>query len=285
MSVTVGITPKAFSGRVGDIQRAAISSWINAGAQVILLGDETGTKEAARELGASHVPRVPLSASGLPQVPGLIAAIIQEADHPVRGLVNADILLVSEIGPVASRVQQTLPSGQAWLGVARRTNVAWSLIESEPPESLESTARASGRLHPASGCDVFLFGADPWPTIPPLVIGRTFWDAWLIWAAHQHGSLVVDLTPSLLTLHPDEDMDRESLESIWFSSEAAENQRMTRQRGRTVLEADRVLLDGHVRHWSTSPAHLLGRFPSRLIRSALRASPGLRRALLLRRWR
>ena len=279
------MTPKEFSGSVGDIQRAAISSWIDGGAQVILLGDETGTHEAARELGAGHVPRVPLTASGVPTVAGLIATIVQEAEHPVRGLVNADIVLVSDIAPVISDVQRALPAGTPWLGVARRTNLPWHLIETEPPESLERTARSSGRLHPASGCDVFLFGADPWPTIPPLAIGRTFWDAWLIWAAHQHGSLIVDLTPSLLTLHPDEDRDRGSLESIWFSSEAADNQRATHRRGRTVLEADRVLLDGRVRHWSASPAHLLGRIPSRLVRSSLRASPGLRRALLRRRWR
>ena len=75
VSVTVGMTPKAFSGSVGAVQRAAISSWIDGGAQVILLGDETGTHEAARELGAGHVPRVPLTASGVPTVAGLIATI------------------------------------------------------------------------------------------------------------------------------------------------------------------------------------------------------------------
>jgi hypothetical protein len=46
-------TPKSFSGHIGVIQRNALQSWkrLDPDDEVILLGDETGSAEAARDLG------------------------------------------------------------------------------------------------------------------------------------------------------------------------------------------------------------------------------------------
>ena len=58
--ITLVTTGKAFAGHSGMIQRNALASWtrLHADVEVILLGDDAGAAEVARELGLRHEPRV-----------------------------------------------------------------------------------------------------------------------------------------------------------------------------------------------------------------------------------
>ena len=58
--LTIFAVPKAFVGQIDVIQRNAIASWLRLmpGLQVLLFGNERGTKEAARELDVDHLPSI-----------------------------------------------------------------------------------------------------------------------------------------------------------------------------------------------------------------------------------
>lgn len=286
VDLTVAMTPKAFVGPDAEVQHFAISSWVRAGAQVILMGAEHGTREVSRELGVGHVAEVQAVRSGTPSVPGLIHTLQDRADCTVRALVNADIALVEGGEATLRCLAELVASGRRWLGVARRRNVEWGAIKEVDPSRLAAQVAKEGRLHPASGSDLFIFAVDPWDRIPPLAVGRTYWDAWLLWAAHRSGSVIVDLTPSLVLAHPVVGPpDPATMERLWFGTEAIENGRLTDRRGRLVSESDLVLRDGTVLPWSRSLVHVLGRLSGPLLRAILRSFPRLRIILLRRRWR
>ncbi len=65
--LTIFTAPKSFEdAHIRMIQRNAIVSWLNLGSavEIILIGDETGVSDTARELGVKHVPVVERNDSG-----------------------------------------------------------------------------------------------------------------------------------------------------------------------------------------------------------------------------
>src|SRR5690242_14509803 len=68
--LTIFSVPKPFEGRIGEIQRRAVESWtrLGDGVQVLLLGDEAGTDEAARDAGAEHLPDLARTEHGTPRL-------------------------------------------------------------------------------------------------------------------------------------------------------------------------------------------------------------------------
>ena len=68
--LTMFSVPKAFQGHISIIQRNAIRSWLtlNPKPEIVLFGDEVGTKEVAAELGVEHLPNVRCNQYGTPLV-------------------------------------------------------------------------------------------------------------------------------------------------------------------------------------------------------------------------
>jgi len=64
--LTIFTIPKAFEGHIGIIQRNAIGSWSRLGCDVILCGDDPGVSEAAKEVGATHIPDIDRNDYGTP---------------------------------------------------------------------------------------------------------------------------------------------------------------------------------------------------------------------------
>ena len=96
--LTIGSVPKPFRGAIGEIQRHAVASWValGDGVQVVLLGDEEGIAEAAREAGAQHVPDLERTDHGTPRLDSAFALTDRVARHPLRCFVNADVILYDD---------------------------------------------------------------------------------------------------------------------------------------------------------------------------------------------
>ncbi len=65
------------------IQRNAIQSWrsLGPGVEIILMGDDEGTQEAAREFGIRTIPDVARNASGTPLISSLFEKAQDHATH------------------------------------------------------------------------------------------------------------------------------------------------------------------------------------------------------------
>ena len=78
-SITIFTIPKPFVGHIGLIQTNAIHSWRQLGIEVLIGGDETGTAETARTLGAVELGPLERSEFGTPRLDHLFELAHEQA--------------------------------------------------------------------------------------------------------------------------------------------------------------------------------------------------------------
>ena len=105
-SITLFSAPKPLTDpHIATIQRNAIRSWtLLPEVEVILLGEETGLAEAARELGVRHIPNVTRNTSGTPLISSMFSLARENSNSPLLCIVNADMLLMPDFVEAAKQV-------------------------------------------------------------------------------------------------------------------------------------------------------------------------------------
>src|SRR5215470_4667257 len=231
--ITIFATPKKFDGHVGIIQRNALTSWtrIQPKLEVILFGTEPGTAELAAEIGVRHVAAVKCNEWGTPLVSDLFAQAEQLGSGSVVCYANADIILFDDFAEAISRIAV---SSKRFLMVGRRTD----LDVREPldfregwAESIANRARGEGKVQIARSIDYFAFSRGLYPAMPPLAIGRFWWDNWLLWKARALDADVVDASKAVLAIHQNHDYSHTTYgptkKEMMASEECLRNARLT----------------------------------------------------------
>jgi len=214
--LTIGSVPKPFRGAIGEIQRHAVASWValGDGVQVVLLGDEEGIAEAAREAGAQHVPDLERTDHGTPRLDSAFALTDRVARHPLRCFVNADVILYDDLLAASHAVSQRADS---FLIVGQTLDV-------DDPESRED-ALARGEKRGAAALN------------------------WLVWRARQNG-IVVDATHDVVAAHQRHDYAHVpgGKDEAYYGEEAARNLELAGGKSRlyTLHDASHVLRDGRL---------------------------------------
>src|SRR5829696_1425730 len=96
--ITLFSAPKPFTDpHIATIQRNAIKSWtLLPDVEVILLGEETGLAEAARELGVKHIPNVARNDSGTPLISSMFQLARENSNSDLLCIINADMILMPD---------------------------------------------------------------------------------------------------------------------------------------------------------------------------------------------
>jgi hypothetical protein len=205
--ITLFSAPKPFTDpHIATIQRNAIKSWaLLPEVEVLLLGDEPGLAEAAREVGVNHIPSVACNASGTPLISSMFQLARENSHSDLLCIINADMLLTSDFVDAArrSRLQR-----DRFVLLSQR----WDLDVTQPLEfsegwedRLRSSVHSQGTLHRPAGSDFFLFPHSLFTDIPPFTIGRAGWDNWMIYKARKEKWTVIDCTPSVMIVHQNHD--------------------------------------------------------------------------------
>lgn len=205
--LTIFTVPKPFEGHVGIIQKNAIGSWkrLRPECQVILCGDEPGTKEVAAELGAKWVPAVERNEFGTPLVSSVFRLAEERAAHRVLCYVNADIVLLSDFiaagRTVAAAKRRFLMVGQRWdLDITEQL-----ALDDDWEAQLRERVKLAGTLHPAWGSDYFVYPRGTIGPLPPFAVGRPGWDNWMIYRARSRRIAVVDASACTVVIHQNHD--------------------------------------------------------------------------------
>ena len=205
--ITLFSAPKPFTDpHIATIQRNAIRSWtLLPDVDVILLGEETGLAEAARELGVRHIPHVERNANGTPLISSMVELARETSSSDLLCIINADMILMSDFLDAA---RKTFQQRGTFVLLSQR----WDLDVTEPIEftvdwqgHLRSTVHRQGFLHRPAGSDFFLFPRSCYTGIPDFTIGRAGWDNWMIYKARREGWPVIDCTPSVMIVHQNHD--------------------------------------------------------------------------------
>jgi hypothetical protein len=245
--LTIFTVPKPFEGRVGEIQRCALASWTGLGGdvQVLLLGDEQGTADAARDAGAEHVADLARTERGTPRLDAAFAAADRAARHDLRCFVNADVILFYDLPTAASLVAE---HHERFLIVGQTLDV-----EDGPTRT---DVLAHGRRRGAAALDYFVFPAKLYPEVPPFAIGRACFDNWLVWRARQD-AIVVDATGDVVAAHQRHDYAHVvgGKAEAYYGEEAARNLELAGGKGRlyTLHDASHVLRGGRLRRNPGAP--------------------------------
>lgn len=233
--LTVFSIPKAFTRHVGVIQRNAVRSWVALGeeVQVVLVGDDSGVAEAARDLGVGHVSAVARSELGTPRIDDAFAGVDRIAEHSLRCFVNADVVLLDDFLPAVAAVRAAF---QRFLVIGETRDLALvdeGELRSEGARAeLRRRALGEGRSRGATAIDYFVFPAGLFDPMPPFVVGRARFDNWLVWRARRRGS-VVDATRAVVAVHQSHDYAHVSggLEEAHFGGEAIRNEALALEDG------------------------------------------------------
>jgi hypothetical protein len=226
--LTVFAVPKPFEGHTGDIQRNAIQSWtlLRPQCQVILFGDELGTRDVAQEFGIRWIPDVERNEFGTPILSSVFLAVEAQAEHRLLCYVNADVILLDDFLAAARRLDgallRFLMVGQRWdIEVTDRLEVGVDGWEARLRERVEQ----SGTLHPPDGSDYFVFPRGTIGRLPSFAVGRPGWDNWMIYQARRLRIAVVDVTPSTLVVHQNHDYRHiiQGTGDRWLGPEADRN--------------------------------------------------------------
>jgi len=260
---------------IATIQRNAIQSWLQLGpeVEVLLVGDEPGMAEVAREFDIRHLPNVEYNRWGTPLVRSLFEQVRQASDNPIMSIVNADILLMSDF---LEGILQVAAQAKEFLIVGRR----WGLDIDEPmvfssgwQERLRADIQSRGQKHPNFSIDYFVFAYHQYQDMPEFVIGRPQWDNWMIYHACQQGWPVIDATPSVLVVHQNHDYRHlpgnkppHGLEEGRRNRELAGGQKTKY----LILDAEYKLIDGRLRHPQLTLEWVLRRFEVWLMRRSWR---------------
>jgi hypothetical protein len=204
--LTICASPKPFRGHFDVIQRNAIGSWtqLTPAPQVILFGDSEGTTEIANEFSLQHVRRPESNEFGTPYLRILIAEAENLASYDMLCYVNADIILTAGFQTALRQVRARMKS---FLMVGRRMNMRIDepiRFDSHWRARLNQEIAARGVLGDHTAIDLFVFPKGFYRAVPPLVIGRAWFDQWMIKAALEQRDPVVDtslLVPIVHQMH------------------------------------------------------------------------------------
>ena len=250
--LTLFSSPKPFTDpHIATIQRNAIASWTHLpDVDVILLGDEEGLAEAARDLGVLHLPKVELNENGTPLISSMFVLARENSESPLLGIINTDILLMDDIvvasQRIVSRYEKFVLMGQRW-----DLDVTLPMEFAEGWQSqLRDRIQKDGDLHRPAGSDYFIFPRVCYTDIPDFAIGRAGWDNWMIFKARTEKWATIDATPDVMIVHQNHDYRHLAGGQIHYSApETKENLYLAGGAAATrytILDATRQLHDGKI---------------------------------------
>jgi hypothetical protein len=205
--ITLFSAPKPFTdSHIATIQRNAIKSWtLLPEVEVILLGEEAGLAEAARELGVKHISNVERNENDTPLISSMFQLARENSSSKLLCIINADMILMPDFVEAAKQVVK-LKDNFVLLSQRWDLDVIHPIEFTEGWETrLREQVKANGQLHRPAGSDFFLFPCSSYREVPSFAIGRAGWDNWMIYKARRENWPVIDGTPSITIVHQNHD--------------------------------------------------------------------------------
>jgi hypothetical protein len=249
--MTIFTAPKPFTNpHINIIQRNALTAWTRlADVDVILIGDEPGIPETAREFGVKNVPQVKRDEKGIPLVSSVMEIGHAHSDSPLLCFANTDMILMSDLVRAARQVNE---QAQNFLIVGQR----WDLDLTAPfdfsgvwEERLRGQVAKSGVYHSPWGIDFFIFPRHLYTNVLDFTIGRPAWDNWMVYHARSTWGLAIDITRDVIVIHQNHDYSHLPGNKPPYGSDVAKSN-LAKAGGRkhtyNILDTNRELFRGRI---------------------------------------
>lgn len=270
--LTIFTAPKPFANpHINIIQRNAIQSWKRLeNVDVMLIGNEPGILEVAKELGVKNVPQVKRDEQGVPLVSSVMEIGHSYSDSPMLCYTNADMILMSDLVDAARKVavlkRDFLLIGQRW-----NLNLKDLFDFSGDWESrLRGEVSRNGVLFSPWGIDYFVFPRHLYTEVPDFTIGRVAWDNWMVYHARATFGMAIDASQDVLAVHQNHDYSHLPGQKLYGTEIAKAN--LAKAGGRrciyNTLDTNRELVRGSLRRPQIRFVRLLRRMERVFINDA-----------------
>src|SRR5271154_2411703 len=274
--LTIFTTAKPSREHIAVIQRNALTSWtlLHPDVQIILFGDDAGGAQIAAELHIQHEPHVEKTPFGAMRLDYMFHKARELARFDLCCYVNCDIILLHDF---LEALQGTAAAYPKFLMVGRR----WDLDITAPlsftspnwQSQLEETARQRGKRRTPDWIDYFAFSRGVYDgELPPLAIGRVFWDNWLVWKVIDDKVPVVDASAVVRAVHQNHTYTHHphATKGIWYGEEQQQNFKLIGGHGhlRTIANAPILLTPTG---FAPNRLHLANYLATRVKRSIINA--------------
>jgi hypothetical protein len=243
--LTIFAAPRSFDGIFERIQMNTLRSWaaLRPRPEILVFGKETGTAEACERLGLRWMPEVAVTGQGLPVLSDLFLRADRAAAGTLLAYVNIDILLMQDALDAVARARAHF-TRCVLVGAPWNVEVPYDLDteEGDWETRVRLAARRTGKPPPTRGADVFVYPRGYFSDIPPLAVGRFFFDTWLMAKARFASDPVVDITEAALLVHQDHSGSSHAparvIAPAWLDVDALANRSNTRWWTRHVFRRD-----------------------------------------------
>jgi hypothetical protein len=183
------------------------------------------------------------------------------AQHDLLCYINCDILLMRDFCDAVKRVRET---HRRFLMVGRRWDTELSERLDFGSRDWESRLRErvfrEGLRRTSEWIDYFVFTRGLYgANLPSFVVGRVFWDNWLVWKALDSKYPVVDASAMVMAVHQNHDYGYHprGKQGVFYGAEAGRNYELAGgwKHLRTIADANEVLRKDNLkanrlRHWA-----------------------------------
>lgn len=231
--------PKAFKGHIDVIQQNAIRSWLQIlpPENIFLMGDDEGVSEIAHAHQLHYMANLKAHKTyPVPLLSDIFRRAVEACQTPYLCYINADIILCDDF---VRAVEAVLSQKQNVMMVSSRYNldITQPITNMSPDvlSQLRTEALKTGDMYPAGGTDFFLAPKALFSDIPDFLLGRGYWDNWLMYWAKKKGAALIDTTADVVAIHQNHDYshiegivaDRNSLEVVLKAEQGEYNYKIS----------------------------------------------------------
>ncbi|OGF26978.1 hypothetical protein A2331_02670 [Candidatus Falkowbacteria bacterium RIFOXYB2_FULL_34_18] len=262
---TIFTIPKSFTNQhINIIQKNAINSWkkLIPQPEIILIGDDPGIAETARELEVKHIPGVQCNKYGTPLLDHAFCLARQNAKYNTLAFINADIITL----PNFTNILKHLPQKEYLILGERYDLDQTELIafnDNDWDKKMWQNLQTRGKKHPPEGSDYFIFDKNSFQNIPSFAVGRVGWDNWMIYHAKKEGIITIDASPVATIIHQNHDYSHHVKgQKDKRDPETQINVKLTRQDGFCFLDETEWLITerGMKKRWFPKKAKIKRKF-------------------------
>jgi hypothetical protein len=202
--ITLFSAPKPFlDPHIALIQKNAIQSWRQLGnkVEVVLIGEEQGVRQVAKDFGVKFIPDVRRNKEGTPLISSMFELARSVNHSPLMAIINTDIIVLPDFLDVSEKVsmqtEKFVLAGQRWDlndKNAFQFKKGWETF-------IKEYLKKQGRRHPPAGSDYFIFPRTCYQSMPDFAIGRAGWDNWMIFKARWEHWKMIDATEVVTVIH------------------------------------------------------------------------------------
>lgn len=166
-------------------QTNALKSWtlLQPKPQIIVMGDEPGTRDIVKELDIEHVRNIKRSVWGGPRMDDMIDLAERLASHSIMLFMSSDLIVSQELANIGYYFAQLAPPTQFLVGVEKWEQKIHTLIDFSQKDWFD---KLKPGMQPAPGGDLFMFPKGFFgQAMPPFIVGRAVVDFWMYHYARQ----------------------------------------------------------------------------------------------------